>query len=76
MDIFNVVCPACNKKYYADMLLYSLNIELHCPFCDAYFRKEESPGVFIGGTSTSAVARVAGGLNERMIYRPLRKKTK
>jgi len=74
MDIFNITCPACGKGYYADMLLYSLDLELHCPFCDVYFRKEDSPHVFAGGASASAVARLAGGLSKEMIYRPFRKR--
>jgi hypothetical protein len=76
MDIFNVVCPACRKKYYADMLLYSLDVELHCPYCDVYFRRTESPQVFVGGTAASAVVRVAGGLSKDMIYRPKREEEK
>lgn len=74
MDVFNVVCPKCEKKFYADMLLYSLDVELHCPFCGFYFKKEDSPEIFAGGVGASAVARVAGGLKEDMIYNPQKKK--
>jgi hypothetical protein len=70
MDVFNTVCPECRKKFYADMLLYSLDVELHCPFCGLYFLKEDSPELFAGGAAVSAVARVAGGISKEMIYRP------
>jgi len=70
MDIFSVRCPACKRDYYADMLLYSLKVELHCPFCGVYFYKEQSPQLVTGGVAASTVARVAGGLTEDMIYRP------
>ena len=70
MDIFNVECPSCCRVYYADMLLYSLKIELHCPYCGVYFYKEDSPRVQTGGAGASAVAQTAGGLSEEMIFRP------
>ncbi len=72
MDIFNVTCPKCSREFYADMLLYGLKVELHCPYCGVYFYKEESPRLVTGGAGASAVARVAGGLSEKMIYRPPR----
>lgn len=71
MDIFTVECPECKRSFYADMLLYSLKVELHCPFCGLYFFKEDSPRLITGGASVSAVARVGGGLKEDMIYRPV-----
>jgi predicted RNA-binding Zn-ribbon protein involved in translation (DUF1610 family) len=70
MDIFVVVCPQCGKDFYADMLLYSLNVELHCPSCGIYFHREKSPRVVTGGAGASAVAQVAGGLTSDMLYRP------
>ncbi len=70
MDIFNVRCPSCKELFYADMLLYSLRVKLHCPFCGLYFHKEDSPEVVAGDTGTSAVAKVKGGVSEEMIYRP------
>ena len=71
MDIFNVECPSCGRQYYADMLLYSMHVELHCPFCGVYFYKEDSPRVQTGGAGASAVAQTPGGLTEDMIYRPV-----
>jgi len=70
MDIFNVQCPACGREYYADMLLYSLPVELHCPYCGLFFCREDSPRVVIGSTGASTVARVAGSLDPQAIYRP------
>ncbi len=70
MDIFDVTCPECKRAYYGDMLLYSLNVQLHCPYCGKDFYKEESPRVVTGGSSVSAVARVAGGITEQMIFHP------
>lgn len=70
MDIFTVVCPSCGKDFYADMLLYSLKVRLHCPYCQQYFRKEDSPNLTAGGAGASAVARVPGGLTQDMLYEP------
>ncbi|MCB2227967.1 MAG: hypothetical protein KQH53_14905 [Desulfarculaceae bacterium] len=70
MDIFNVRCPSCKESFYADMLLYSLKVELHCPFCGLYFFKEDSPEVVTGSANSAAVARVPGGLTKESIYRP------
>ncbi len=70
MEIFVIVCPKCRKDFYADMLLYSLDVELHCPSCGLYFKREKSPNVFVGGAGASAVTRVAGGLTSEMLYRP------
>ncbi|MBU4567261.1 MAG: hypothetical protein KMY53_04350 [Desulfarculus sp.] len=70
MDIFSVTCPSCGREYYADMLLYSLPVELHCPYCGVYFYKENSPLVITGSASSAAVAKVPGGLKKETIYRP------
>ncbi len=70
MDIFTVVCPACGKDFYADMLIHSLEVRLHCPYCEKYFFKEESPRLITGGAGASAVARVPGGLTKDMLYEP------
>lgn len=75
MDIFSVTCPSCSREYYADMLLYSLNVELHCPYCGVYFYKEESPEVITGSAGSAAVARVPGGLKKETIYRPGKEKS-
>jgi NAD-dependent SIR2 family protein deacetylase len=72
MDIFTVSCPKCGKGFYADMLLYTLDVELHCPSCDAYFKKEASPTFRCGKLVTAAVARIPGGLKPEMIFKPER----
>ena len=74
MDIFSVTCPSCGREYYADMLLYSLPVELHCPYCGVYFYKEASPLVITGSANSAAVAKVPGGLKPESIYRPNREK--
>ena len=70
MDIFNVTCPKCQKIYYCDLLLLDLEVRLHCPYCDTYFYRRESPGVYTGGSGTSAVAQIKGGIRPEMIYEP------
>jgi hypothetical protein len=70
VKIFTVLCPKCKCDFYADMLLYTLNVQLHCPSCGLYFFKEESPRMLTGGAGASAVAQVAGGLTQDMLYRP------
>lgn len=75
MDIFSVTCPSCGREYYADMLLYSLPVELHCPYCGIYFHKKDSPSVITGSANAAAVAKVPGGLNQNTIYRPGKEKS-
>ena len=43
--IFCVDCPECNKGFYCDVELYPMDVELHCPYCGLYFKKEASPKV-------------------------------
>ena len=74
MDIFNVTCPDCKKVYYCDLLLFELEVRLHCPYCGRYFYREQSPEVYIGGSGTSAVARIKGGIKPEMIYEPKEEK--
>ena len=71
MKIFTVLCPKCKCDFYADMLLYTLNVQLHCPSCGLYFTRGESPRVVTGGAGGSAVAQVAGGLTEDVLFQPL-----
>jgi hypothetical protein len=70
MDIFDVTCPKCRKIYYCDLLLFELEVRLHCPYCGHYFYRKESPQVYIGGTGTSSVAQIKGGIKPDMIYEP------
>lgn len=70
MEIFTVLCPKCKCDFYADMLLHSLAVKLHCPSCGLYFSKEESPRLVMGKGGVSAVAQVPGGLTPDMLYEP------
>ena len=70
MEIFSVICPHCQKDFYADMVLYSLKVELHCPYCGAYFYKEESPQLVTGSDKVSTVVMAAGQLSGEMFYKP------
>ncbi len=74
MDIFNVTCPNCKKVYYCDLVLFELEVRLHCPYCGHYFYKRESPGIYMGGKGTSAVAQIKGGIRPEMIYEPQEEK--
>jgi len=74
MDIFDVTCPKCGGVYYCDLLLLDLEVRLRCPYCFHYFFRRESPKVYIGGSGTSAVAQIKGGLRPEMIYEPKEEK--
>lgn len=70
MDIFEVTCPRCEKVYYCDLLLFELEVKLHCPYCGKYFYKNESPKVYMGRKDTSTVAQLKGRIKPGMIYEP------
>lgn len=71
MDIVNLTCPGCSGKYYGDTSLLSLDVELHCPFCGSYFKKEEIKEMAGGDEKRSAIVR----LNRNMsFYRPKEEK--
>ena len=70
MDIFDVACPKCKKVYYCDLLLFELEVKLHCPYCGLYFYRKESQRVYLGGPGTSSVAQIKGGIKPEMIYEP------
>jgi uncharacterized Zn finger protein len=67
MDIINLTCPRCSGEYYGDTSLLSLDVALHCPFCGAYFKKEEMKEMAGADRKLSAIVR----LNRNMsFYRP------
>ena len=74
MDIFNVTCPSCKRVYYCDLLLFDLEVKLRCPYCSHYFYRKESPKVYVGGSGTSAVAQIKGGIRPEVIYEPKEEK--
>lgn len=41
--IFTIECPKCKKEFDVDYQeLRHTNIELHCPYCDNWFKPSES----------------------------------
>lgn len=71
MDIINLICPRCSGEYYGDTSLLSLDVELHCPFCGSYFKREEIKDIVNADQKISAIVR----LNRNMsFYRPKEKK--
>jgi DNA-directed RNA polymerase subunit RPC12/RpoP len=67
MDIFNLNCPKCSKEYYGDVSLLSLEVELHCPFCGSYFRKQEVKNLITPGRKGSSIVRLN---SDKTFYRP------
>ena len=67
MDIINLTCPRCSGEYYGDTSLLSLDVELHCPFCGSYFRKEEVKEIVSADQKVSAIVRLNRG---KSFYRP------
>jgi len=41
----DVECPQCNKVFIVSPSMIGLGVDFHCPFCDSYFKEEESPNV-------------------------------
>ena len=70
MDIINLICPRCSGEYYGDTTLLSLDVELHCPFCGSYFKKEEIKDMGYADQKVSAVVRMNSG---NSFYRPKKK---
>ena len=67
MDIFYLACPKCSKEYYADVSLLSLDVELHCPFCGSYFRREEAKEVVTGDRKISSIVQLN---KDKTFYKP------
>ncbi len=40
-NIFWITCPKCEKKFYAELAMLRIKTQFHCPYCDAYFEKED-----------------------------------
>ncbi len=73
MDIINLTCPRCSREYYGDTSLLSLDVELHCPFCGYYFRREEIKDIANADQKTSAIVRLN---RDKTFYRPKEKKNR
>lgn len=70
MEIINVTCPRCFGEYYGDTSLLSLDVELHCPFCGSYFKKEEAKEIVGADGKSSAIVRLS---KDKSFYRPKEK---
>jgi len=67
MDIFYLTCPSCSREYYADVSLLSLDVEMHCPFCGLYFRREDAKKVLAGDRKLSSIVPLTG---DNVFYKP------
>ena len=67
MDIFYLTCPKCSRSYYADVSLLSLDVELHCPFCGAYFRRGDAKEIITGEQKLSSIVRLS---KDKTFYKP------
>ncbi len=44
--VAEVQCPKCEKQFIATIQMLNVpDIKFHCPWCDAYFKKGESPHI-------------------------------
>ena len=69
--IFYVDCLECKRTFYCDVELYDLDVELHCPYCGLYFKKEESPRVVPPPkTSHDIVTTTGKDVKSYKIYKP------
>lgn len=61
-----VRCPGCAQDFVVSPSTLSVEgIELHCPFCDKYFPRDESPNI-VGWNRDKAGLGVAGALHQSM----------
>jgi hypothetical protein len=67
MDIFYLACPICSKTYYADVSLLSLDVELHCPFCGAYFRHGDAKEILTGDQKLANIVQLS---KDKKFYKP------
>lgn len=67
MDIVYVDCPKCSKEYYCDVALLSLDVELHCPFCGSYFRREDAKQLVTPDQRVSSIVRLS---KDKKFYKP------
>ena len=44
---FNATCPDCTNDFEISLELLPIDVELVCPYCGRYFRKEESPALVV-----------------------------
>lgn len=44
--VAEVQCPKCEKKFIATIQMLNVSdVKFHCPWCDTYFKKSESPQI-------------------------------
>lgn len=69
--IFYVECPECHQSYYGDVELLNVDVELHCPYCGLYFKKEDSPNLVKPAKTTHDIRSTTGeDLGKYQIYKP------
>ena len=39
----SIECPRCKREFVVSYHMIGLEVAYHCPFCDLYFKEEESP---------------------------------
>ncbi len=66
MKVLFIKCPYCEKRFYAETILFENKMPLHCPGCDAYFGYDVYAEQ-MGGTAASALTRIKKPLNEKTI---------
>jgi hypothetical protein len=66
MKVLFVSCPHCQKRWYAETILFENKLPLHCPGCDAYVGYDIYSQQ-MGSASTSALTRIRKPLNETTI---------
>lgn len=68
MEIHDVKCPECGRSFYCDKVLLALDIDLHCPFCDNYFRSKEK--IALDLKKVSSIVGLDAEAIQKSIYIP------
>lgn len=73
--IWKIACPKCQKEFIVQELLYEMDVELLCPYCDLYFKKEKSASYSPPSGSSASLSFQAAQASRYKIYKP-REKTR
>ena len=67
MKVLFIKCPYCEKRFYAETILFENKMPLHCPGCDAYFGYDVYAEQ-MGSTAASALRQGSKNRSTKRLY--------